>query len=130
MMCIVRVLRGLTIGVSAVRLCLMGFCILWLTAGELLQDAREWAALAAVGLQAAALLCVTILAACRAEGRWGWVTFLGIEALATVFSVAFGVNWTAPGPELPMAVMPLLFAAALAGLHAILSRLEKEKKDA
>lgn len=122
MMCIVRVLRGLTIGVSAVLLCLMGFCILWLTAGGLLQGAREWAALAAMGLQAAALLCVTILAACRAEGRWGWVTFLGIEALATVISVAFGVNWTAPGAELLMALMPLICAAALAGMNAMIER--------
>ncbi|MBR3763988.1 MAG: hypothetical protein IKK57_05485 [Clostridia bacterium] len=130
MMCIVRVLRGLTIGVSVVLLCLLGFCILWLTAGDLLLDAREWAALAAVGLQAAALLCVTILAACRAEGRLGWFSFLAIEALATVVSTLCGVNWSAPGAELVMVLAPLLCAAALAGLHAILSRLEKEKKDA
>ena len=130
MMCIVRVLRGLTIGVSAMLLGLQGLCILGLVAGGLLQGVWEWAALAAVGLQAAALLCVTILAACRAEGRWGWFSFLGIEALATVFSVAFGVNWSNPGVELRVALLPLICAVALAGLNAILSRLEKEKKDA
>lgn len=122
----VRVLRGLTIGVSAVLLCLLGFCILWLAAGGLLRGVWEWAALAAMGLQGATLLCVIIMALCRAEGRWGWVIFLGIEALTTVFSVAFGANWRAPGAELAIALMPMLCAAALAGLNALISRLEKE----
>ena len=126
----VRVLRRLTIGVSAVLLCLLGFCILWLAAGGLLRGVWEWAALAAMGLQGATLLCVIIMALCRAEGRWGWVIFLGIEALATVFSVAFGVNWNDPGAELAIALMPLICAAALAGLNALISRLEKEQEHA
>ena len=125
-----RVLLGLTIGVSAVLLMLLGSVILWLTCGDLLENARDAAACAAVLLQALTLLCVMILSGCRAEGRWGWRIFLLAEALATAGSVVLGTNWSDPGPELPMAVMPLLFAAALAGLHAILSRLEKEKKDA
>ena len=121
-----RILLGLTIGASAVLLLLLGGGILWLTAGDLLTDVRNASALAAAGLQAAALLCVMILAACRAEGRRGWVIFLAIEALATAFSVAFGVNWSAPGAELAIALMPMLCAAALAGLNALISRLEKE----
>lgn len=122
-----RVLLGLTIGASAVLLLLLGGGILWLTAGDLLTDVRNASALAAAGLQAAALLCVMILAACRAEGRWGWVVFLAIEALATAFSVAFGVNWSAPGAELPMALLPLGCALALTGLCAWLRALIHDK---
>lgn len=77
------------------------------------------------GLQAAALLCVMILAACRAEGRRGWVIFLAIEALATAFSVAFGVNWSAPGAELFMALLPLGCTLALTGLCGLLTRVER-----
>lgn len=130
-MCMVRVLRGMAIAVSAVLLLLMGGSVLWLAAGGLVTSVRDAAAMAAVGLQGAALLCVMFMAICRAEGRWGWVTFLTIEALATVASALCGVNWSAPGAELPMALAPLICAVALAGMHVMIERMKRteESKD-
>lgn len=128
MMRFVCVVRGMTIGVSVVLLVLLGSCMLWLAAGDLVTNVRDAAALAAVGLQGAVLLCVMIMAICRAEGRWGWVTFLTIEALATVVSAACGVNWSAPGAELPMALAPLICALALAWLNAMIERMKRTEE--
>ena len=121
-MLLVRVLRWLILTLSAVLLMLLGFALLWLTSGGLLESALEIAVWAAMLMQALALLCVMILSVCRAEGGWGWWIFLLAEALATAVSVACGTNWSAPGPELLLGLMPLLCAAALAGLNALIAR--------
>ena len=126
---LVRILRWLTIGASAVLLLLLGSAVQWLAAG-FLESMRDYVALAATAVQAIVLLCVIILAACRAEGRWGWITFMLIETLATGVSAVFGLNWSNPGPELPMALLPLLCTAVMAALNALLYRMERNEHHA
>ena len=127
-MILVRLLRWFVLGISAVLLMVLGFALLWLSCGGLLENEWGLAAFIAVLLQVLVLLCVTILAVCRSPRGWG--LFLSAEVLATVLAVAFGADWNAPGLELLMAVMPLLCAAALAGLNALLCRAEKVKENA
>ena len=122
-----RVLLGLTIVASAVLLLLLGGGILWLTAGDLLTNVRDYAGLAAMLLQALVLLCMVYMAACQAEGRRAWGLFLLMEALTTALSAALGINWQKPGGELLLTLLPLMCAAVLTGLSAWLRALPRPK---
>lgn len=113
-------MRRLAIGAASALLLLLGFVILWLTAGGLLESARDHVQLALLSLQALALLGVTCMAARHAGGkgnpRWLWATLCAAEMLATAASWMMMTQRDAA--QALFASLPALCAAVLAGLSA------------